>query len=145
MRHNQQPQSRPAHTSILWQASLFFSVGLVATGVHLIVALLIVSLAETGALAANTGGYCIAFFVSYLGHSRISFRREINRRFFRRFLLINTALFITSVLVSYALDELQFNSYIGVISTVGILPPLSFLMHKFVTFREHKSPGDSVN
>ena len=118
------------------QASRFFAVGFVSTGVHLLVALSIVFLFSTGALAANIGGYCIAVLVSFFGHSRFSFEKEIKRDYFLRFLVINTVIFLVSNTVAFVLDFFQVNSYLGVFVTVGILLPLSFLTHKFVTFRE---------
>lgn len=118
------------------QATRFFAVGLLATGVHMAVAMAVVHFLAGTILAANIAGYCLAFLVSYLGHTTYSFRTGFSRASFVRFLVLNTLLFLLSSLVSWWLDRIALNRYLGVVLIVGILPPTSFLVHKFLTFRQ---------
>ena len=126
---------RGSATVVRGQAIRFLFIGIAATLVHFVVATTIVWAAGTGALIANTGGYCVALFVSYFGHAMVSFKTAVNRNSFCRFAVINSSLFLIAAGVSWSADRLAVNPYLGVFITVCILPPVSFLIHKFVTFR----------
>lgn len=52
----------------------FGFVGALATATHFVTAALLFSTGATGLFAANTAGFAAAFFVSYFGHHRVTFR-----------------------------------------------------------------------
>lgn len=55
----------------------FAIVGVIATLTHLCVAAFLLSLVPSmHAVVVNTIAFCVAVFVSYLGHSRFTFKRE---------------------------------------------------------------------
>jgi putative flippase GtrA len=55
------------------QIAIFIAVGTTAVATHLAVAAAVVELGGLPPLAANVIGFCIAFFVSFAGHSRWTF------------------------------------------------------------------------
>lgn len=61
-----------ARTETLRQASTFAIVGLVATAVHYVVALVLSTMMPV--VWANPFGFMLAFGVSYFGHGRLTFR-----------------------------------------------------------------------
>ena len=76
--------------ALLAQASRFGVVGLAATGLHFLLALLLIKLG-IHALLANFGAFCGAFILSYLGHAHWSFRDQNHSRHssIERFIIIS--------------------------------------------------------
>jgi putative flippase GtrA len=70
------------------QLAAFVLVGCVAAGTHMIVVALLVEALHFRILAANVIGFSVAFFVSFGGHSRLTFptraegRAAARKRFF---------------------------------------------------------------
>lgn len=62
------------------QIAIFIAVGCAAASTHLGVVALLVEAARISPLPANAVGFCVAFFVSFAGHSRWTFPNEQGHR-----------------------------------------------------------------
>jgi putative flippase GtrA len=76
----------------------FVFVGCTAAAVHFSVVVLLVSRADAAPLAANIGGWVVAFVVSFLGQWRLTFRAQgaPALRALRRFLALSAVGFTTN-------------------------------------------------
>ena len=72
MRPTRRHGSAHARAQVGW----FIVVGCCAAAVHLGIVILLVTIAGVPPLAANIGGWLVAFAVSFAGHHRLSFRRH---------------------------------------------------------------------
>ncbi len=117
------------------EVSVFAIVGVVATLTHTIIAMGVIYFFSTLATPANIIGYLSALPISYYGHSRFSFRKPMSYPAFLRFIYFNTWLFGGVAGLSVLCDFFYMPPYLGVIIVIGIMPAISYLVHKFVTFK----------
>ncbi len=121
---------------------VFGLIGVLATAVHYLSALLSVELLGVTVLLANVLAYCVAVAVSYVGHTRFTFRASASRRNFLRFITVSLSALGLSQLLLFALQSwtrfpYQFNLLLG----VGIIPVYSFLCNKFWVYRRPVPAG----
>jgi len=119
------------------EVSVFAIVGVVSTLTHTVIAMGVIYLFSTLATPANVIGYLSALPVSYYGHSRFSFRKSMSYPVFLRFIYFNTWLFGAATGISILCDFFNMPPYRSVIIVVGIMPAISYLVHKFVTFKNN--------
>lgn len=125
-------------TAIAGQALRFGIVGVLATGVHAGVGALAVRGLGMPGLQASALGYLCAWWISFLGHYRFTFRsRQGLGAAFLRFVPHSLALFLLSfcltALVALRGPELP-QTVLPVLGAV-LVPVLSFLSSKFLVFR----------
>jgi putative flippase GtrA len=116
----------------------FAIVGVVATLTHMLLALTLLNLGGLPPLPANILAFCVAFFVSFAGHSFWTFRghgAELKASMVRLlitagcgFLLNNGTLWLLLVLTALGDD-------LSVILAALVVPPATYLMNKFWVFR----------
>lgn len=119
------------------QAGIFALVGLVATGVHYVVALAL-SLAMP-VVWANPLGFLMAFGVSYVGHGRLTFRLQNgehqHRKRLPRFALTATAGFLIGQAILLVLRALTpFPDWLALGIALGVVPVFTFVTSRFWVF-----------
>jgi putative flippase GtrA len=128
--------SEPA--SLVRQGGTFAVVGLAATAVHALVALLVREMAAATAIQATVSGYICAVGVSYLGNARFTFGRPAwHGAQFVRFLVVSLAGFGANLGLTWLLaNRLRwpFPAVLAVI--VVVIPALSFAGAKLWAFAE---------
>ena len=118
------------------QVSTFAVIGIMATAIHLCSSWLIVLVFPLiNATLANLVGYTIAVPFGYIGHSKYTFKKNLSLRRFFTFFFNNKIVLITSLAVSAVLDHYDANKYLNIFLAVMIFPAMSFLLHKFMTFK----------
>ncbi|WP_289035277.1 GtrA family protein [uncultured Roseibium sp.] len=110
----------------------FAIVGGVATLTHSGVALLLLQSGLLPAFLANTGGFVIAFAVSFLGHHHWSFRTEnsgaeAGRRMRRFFLLALAGFALNSSVLAGWLGLTSWPESLGILFSIAVVPALTFL------------------
>jgi putative flippase GtrA len=114
----------------------FGLVGVTATLVHYLTAIVAVEFAHLSVYVANLLGYAAALGVSFFGHSKLTFKRRLSYYVFRRFLLVSLATFLGSELLLVGLEEyLQLSHRIAMVFVVLFVPPTSFILNKFWVYR----------
>lgn len=106
-----------------------------STLIHLGIAFFWLYTVNSSLFVANTLGFSIAFIFSYTVQSQYVFLHPLSlSKAFRYFLVqfgaLLSALILSNVLVGY-------NSYIKTLVVVVLLPLITFVVHKFWTFRHH--------
>ena len=118
----------------------FGLVGGAATIVHASVGFFLASALEVSISIANTLGFLAAWSVSYLGHSRLSFKDHgQGQKAFYRFIIHSIAMFtIATIVAHFTQKNLNIaENWIPVIAAVTI-PALSLLSTKLFVFRKFK-------
>lgn len=127
------------------QGGTFLIVGLIATGVHAVMALAARDLGHASAIAATSTGYVCAVGVSYLGNARFTFGRPaLHGAQFVRFLVVSLLGFAANLAITWGLAERlgwPFPATLAVI--VVVIPALSFTASKLWAFAAHDAPDQA--
>lgn len=122
----------------------FGSVGIIATCVHYGIALLAIEGLQLGVLQANFVAYCCAVGVSFVGHSRVTFRTQMTRARFIKFVVVSVSALLLSQILLYALTQAAwFHHRINFLVIVAFIPVYSYLLNKFWVY--HSKAADRDN
>lgn len=116
----------------------FGIVGIGATGVHILVAIILLTLTSIPALAANLVAFLSAFGISFVGNYFWTFRSSISlRKAMGRFLTISfCAITLNSLLMAILLHLEYFPPVTTAIISAGIVPIITFLASRLWGFQE---------
>lgn len=123
------------------QLSRFAGVGLLATLLHVVVALLASGLLAFSPQAANAVGFAGAVTFSYLGHGKITFGAELAHRFHApRFFAASGLGLALSSAITYGITVWLGASFAAAMGVVAIAVPVStFILLKFWVFASRHS------
>ncbi|MBD3796131.1 MAG: GtrA family protein [Campylobacterales bacterium] len=116
------------------QLSKYGLFGIIATLIHLLSAWGVIYLFDVSVFVANTVAFFTAFIFSYIFQTLFVFNSHFHVRKFIKFFLVQYGAFLLSYLLSNIV-ELQ-NSYLHTLLIVVIMPLVTFIIHKFWTFKE---------
>jgi putative flippase GtrA len=129
------------------QAATFTGVGAAAALTHLATVALLVELLFVGPLTANIIGFFVAFFVSFTGHSRLTFpvapesRPAARLRFFAVAL---TGFLLNQTAYAWALQISGPRFYLTVLAAVLIgVAAVTFLLSKLWAFAQSEKNSDA--
>ena len=127
---------------LLREINLFVLVGLCATACHYLTALAAGHYLRLGPMTATFAGYLGSVGVSYLGNSRLTFRRPaLHGPQFARFATISLAgLAINQAIVFVCAHLWGWPLKLALIPVVIVVPASTFVMSKFWAFRAHVAP-----
>jgi len=108
--------------------------GVIATLVHLFSAWAIIYFFAASVFVANTLAFFTAFIFSYIFQTLYVFNTTFHFKKFIKFFLVQFGTFLFSYLVS-DIFPIQ-NSYLHTLLIVAIMPLVTFVIHKFWTFKE---------
>ena len=111
--------------------------GGISTAIHITVAYLYLYFVDTSLFVSNTLGFMVAFVFSYLVQSLYVFKHAIGLSKALKYFIVQFASLLAAIFIS---DYLPLeNSYIKTILVILILPLITYVVHKFWTFKEAKS------
>lgn len=119
----------------LLQIARFTVAGLLVTGIHALVAALAIGLGGLRPEAGNGLAFVVANVSSYLLHTLWSFSAQPRTRNMFRFVAVSLFLFTVSVVVPGVIHRSGLHYGVGIVAVTIIIPPLSFFMHRFWTYR----------
>ena len=108
--------------------------GGLATGIHVGIAYLYIYFVSSSLFIANTLGFLVAFVFSYLLQSLFVFQHNINIKKAFKYFVVQFASLLTSIMISSYIP-LE-NSYIKTLLVVLFLPLITYVGHRFCTFKE---------
>jgi len=117
----------------------FGLVGVLNTGIHLGVVMLVLAHTPWHQMGANALAYIVASSFSYLVNARWSFGARRHWRGFLRFQGVTVLGFFASTLLGYLGDLMAWHYLFTVFLVALIVPALSFSLHRSYTFR-HAPP-----
>jgi putative flippase GtrA len=120
-----------------WTKLLRFCVsGLLATGLHLgIVVVLIVGVGLSSAWA-NSAAFVCATVGSYLMHTLWSFSSSLGMRNIRRFLVVSCGGVLITWLLSHLMQAAGASPWLGTALVMSVVPPYTFVAHRSWTYRQ---------
>lgn len=114
-------------------------VGLVSTGIHVMVASLFIRFISPSLLLSNLIGFFVAYHFSYYFQSKWVFKSHISLVKSLRYLVVQLSSLLMAVLFSHMVGD--FSLYLKVVFTAVMLPLLTFIVHRAWTFADQKEPG----
>jgi putative flippase GtrA len=130
--------TRPPGTigNLLLEGLRFGSVGLCATGIYLVTAVLADSAGLTPQFA-NALGYCVAAGVSFLGHFHWTFGKRANHASaLARFLMVLAGGYLTtSAIMHVAISWFGTPFWMALTLVVLVVPGLSWLSNRYWAFK----------
>ncbi|MDC8785106.1 GtrA family protein [Roseateles koreensis] len=123
--------------SLLW----FGLVGASAAAVHFMVVWLLVSQWQVAALAANVLGFLLAFWVSFVGHHRLSFaaQQATVRTSLPRFALVASLGFVSNELLYALLLSWGMEYRLALFAVLVAVAVMTFVLSRFWAFRARSS------
>jgi len=126
------------------QGGAFALIGIIATGVHVVVALTARTALGLDPLVANFTGYACAVAVSYLGNAHLTFgrsARDVGQ--FARFLFVSLlGLGLNQTIVHLLVDRGHWPFWLALGPVVVLVPVLSFLLMKLWAFGSGGRQGE---
>ena len=113
----------------------FALTGLAATLLHVVTATLLIEAAHWPPGWANGAAFLLANVASYTLHSRWTFRTRLSLATWRRFILVSVGAWALTVSISSTVATLGGHYLLGIALVTTIVPALSFLAHRFFTYR----------
>lgn len=124
----------------------FVGVGLVATGVHTGLALILANFLGFHPIAANISGFTVAFFISFFGHFFWTFANSNNtvHQTMPRFIIsaiIGAA--ASNGLLWILLNSVLLPNNISILASIAIVPLVTFLLSRLWIFNARKQISKS--
>ena len=109
--------------------------GVLATGLHIGVAVALISRASASPALANTLAFVCATCWSYLANTLWSFSSSLHLRNVSRFIAVSLGGVALTGLVSYLAQAAGAGPWAGIAMVVCIVTPLTFVTHRRWTYR----------
>ena len=109
--------------------------GVVATGVHVAIATARIAGAAASQVEANGVAFVCANVCSYLLNALWSFSAKPGRANFVRFYAVSLLGLAITLAISWCAQTLGVSYWAGLAAILSIVPPLTFVLHRFWTFR----------
>jgi len=114
--------------------------GGISTAIHISIAYLYIYFIDASLFISNVLGFSVAFVFSYLVQSMFVFKHAINLTKAFKYFIVQFGSLLMSILISHYVP-LE-NSYVKTLIVVLILPLITYVVHKFWTFKEHPTHSD---
>ncbi len=128
-----------------WRVARFSVVGIVATVVHVSVAILVIDYAGVSPVAGSVIGFLAAFLISYIGHFRFTFQvRGRYRDYVLRFAVGSLVSFVLSTVLVWVLTgPLRVDAKLALVATGIVVPITNYLINRLWVFFRPAAPDTS--
>ncbi len=109
--------------------------GLLVTALHTVIAIFFMENVVSIPSLANGVAFVVANAVSYVLHTTWSFSSPLHGKSLLRFCLVSLAGLLLAMGISAGVQMFEINYLYGIGLTICILPPLTFFLHNFWTYR----------
>lgn len=113
----------------------FGLIGLLMTGLHFAIAVSLIKWGSVTPPMANGVAFLVSTIASYMLNTVWSFSRRIEGRTLIRFISVSLFGFFFTYVVASSVEYLGYRYLIGVFAVAFIVPPFTFLMHNYWTYR----------
>jgi SAM-dependent methyltransferase len=122
--------------SVLTRQALRFALsGLLVTGLHVFIATVFIQSVLLAPSLANGVAFTVATIFSYLINTMWSFSSPLHGRNLFRFCSVSLIGLFLSMTISGAAQYYGLHYWYGIVFVVCIVPPVTFLLHNFWTYR----------
>lgn len=124
------------HRALSRQARRFVVSGLLATGLHVLIAVSFMRLLLPSPMLANGVAFVTATLFSYLINTLWSFSSRLHGRNLRRYIVVSALGCLLAVVVAGLAEHYGLPYLLGIVMVVFSVPPVTFLLHSFWTYRQ---------
>lgn len=119
------------------QASRFTTTGVLATALHALTVMTLVTLIvpAPSQVVANGIAFILANGFSYVVNSLWSFTAPLHGLRFMKFLAVSVIGFLGTLLIAYVAEHIGLSPLSGIVLVVCIMTPVTFILHRAWTFR----------
>lgn len=121
--------------TILKRAVRFGITGAFVTGVHFVVAVFCVRYVVPNPPVANGVAFIFATVTSYMINTVWSFSSKLHGQTLFRFGVVSSIGFVLAISVAWVVDTLGFGYLTGIFAVAITVPPTTFFLHNFWTYR----------
>ncbi|WP_420820641.1 GtrA family protein [Serratia microhaemolytica] len=114
----------------------FLTTGVFVTAIHITIATLLIEYVELPPICANGIAFVIATIISYLINTVWSFSTQLRGKILLRFIIVSIICLLWTILMSWIAQQLEFHYLFGILIIAVTIPPLSFILHNYWTYRE---------
>ncbi len=111
-------------------------VGGISTLIHMSIAMLYIYYVNNSVFQSNVSGFLFAYGFSYLVQSKFVFEHKISVEKAIRYFIVQFGALLLAIVLSSLFQS--YNSYIRTIIVIILLPLITFIIHKFWTFKTDK-------
>lgn len=124
---------------IFAQLGRFAGIGITATVIHVLTAIILQGQVGASAQASNLGGFFVAFGFSYAGHALITFKVcRHHATHMRRFFIVSVLGLVLSASITHALHDMFGVQFWLTMLVVAIcVPGMTFFASKYWVFSKH--------
>jgi putative flippase GtrA len=132
-----------------WRLTRFSIVGVLATGVYIIAAMIAVEAGGVAPVVGATIGYCASYLVSDVGHLRFTFAVPGRYRDYVLKSVVGSAaaFFLSTIVMWMATKILRIDYRVALVAVAIIVPICSYLVNRFWVFlhpADADSPGQPI-
>ena len=124
-----------AKPSLLRRTLRFGITGVFITGLHVVIATVLIHFAQSDPSLANGVAFCCATIVSFLMHTLWSFSAQLQGHTLIKFNVVSIVGFLLSIGIPVAVQALGFGGLISTLAVVLVIPPVNFVLHNFWTYK----------
>ncbi|MBW3567094.1 MAG: GtrA family protein [Proteobacteria bacterium] len=117
------------------KARRFVVTGLLVTALHVLVAALLIDVAHIPPSFANGIAFLTATTVSYTVNTLWSFSSALHGRSLVRFMAVSVIGGFLAMAISFIAQEASLHYLFGIALVAFMVPPVTFLLHNFWTYR----------
>lgn len=133
-------------SNIMQQASRFGAIGLLATIIHVVVALALVEFAGLKVFWANIGAFCAAVSVSYLGNHRWTFACQgAHAHHLPRFLAIAALGLAIGQVTALAVVAAGGHHRTAIVMVALMVPAFSFVACRLFVFAKQRDKMEGIS
>lgn len=111
-------------------------VGGVSTFIHIFIASMYIYFVSNSVLQSNVTGFLLAYIFSYTVQSKLVFEHAVSMEKAIKYFIVQFGALLLAIVISNLFDS--YNSYIRTLIVVVLLPIITFMIHKFWTFKEEE-------
>lgn len=108
-------------------------IGGISTLIHIAVASSYIYFIDNSILQSNILGFLVAYIFSYLVQSKLVFEHTISIEKAIKYFIVQFSSLLLAILASEIFDS--YNSYLRTLIVAVLLPFITFVIHKFWTFK----------
>lgn len=111
----------------------YFMVGGLSTLIHFLVASLYIFYLNDSLFVSNIIAFFIAYIFSYLMQSKFVFNQSITKQKAIKYFIVQFGALLFAISISNIIDK--YNSYIQTLFVIILMPLITYIIHKFWTFK----------
>lgn len=127
--------SKVVNPVLFRRAIRFAFTGIFVTGIHAAIAIMFIQYLIPAPPLANGVAFVGATIVSYVINTAWSFSARLHGRILFKFVTVSMVGFLLAMLVAWIVQELGFSYLLGICAVALTIPPMTFILHNFWTYR----------